>query len=339
MILIFYRYLSKKEIAMTQLRLTSLTIIGFIMLLSCTRIPSTVAFDDQLSYTEIDGYRFHTETFGEPENPVIIVVHGGPGGDYRYLLPLQSLADEYFIVFYDQRGCGLSPRVEDSLLTLEQNLEDLKNIALYFGKGNPVAVIGHSWGGMLGVALANQYPDVVHTLVAAEPGILHPQAAQAFAADLEEHQSFWDFFVLMRHMVVYPFVEKQDGHEGYDYVMTKILNRNKPGPPYNCEGQQMPEDAFLRGGFAAFNQMLRPTLSDPANFTWDLTSNIKSYRGQLLFLSSECSFLGFDYQEKHHLLKMPAQTKHLMVPNTGHNMITMESESSIRAIRDFLQEK
>ena len=43
----------------------------------------------------IDGYAFHAETFGGPANPPVLVVHGGPGGDYRLLLGLQALADQY----------------------------------------------------------------------------------------------------------------------------------------------------------------------------------------------------------------------------------------------------
>jgi hypothetical protein len=49
-----------------------------------------------------------------------------PGADYRSLLDLKALADDYFVVFYDQRGTGLSPRVEDpGELTYELYLDDL----------------------------------------------------------------------------------------------------------------------------------------------------------------------------------------------------------------------
>jgi pimeloyl-ACP methyl ester carboxylesterase len=41
------------------------------------------------------------------------------GADYRYLLPLKALADDYRVVFYDQRGTGLSPRVPADSITLD----------------------------------------------------------------------------------------------------------------------------------------------------------------------------------------------------------------------------
>ncbi len=74
-------------------------------------VPATVATDPSIPHIKIDDITFHAETFGEPTNPVVVVIHGGPGGDYGYLLNLHQLADEYFVVFYDQRGAGLSPRV------------------------------------------------------------------------------------------------------------------------------------------------------------------------------------------------------------------------------------
>jgi proline iminopeptidase len=71
-------------------------------------VPNTVATDPTIPHIEIDGVVFHAETFGDPQNPTVVVVHGGPGGNYGYLLNLHQLENDYFVVFYDQRGSGLS---------------------------------------------------------------------------------------------------------------------------------------------------------------------------------------------------------------------------------------
>jgi proline iminopeptidase len=44
-------------------------------------------------------------------NTVLVILYGGPGGDYRSLLGLKKPADQYQVVFYNQRGAGLSQRV------------------------------------------------------------------------------------------------------------------------------------------------------------------------------------------------------------------------------------
>src|SRR5687767_1729721 len=74
-------------------------------------VQPTLQRDPSLPRVELNGYAFHSEHFGAPGKPVLIVLHGGPGADYRYLLGVKALADDYQVVFYDQRGTGLSPRV------------------------------------------------------------------------------------------------------------------------------------------------------------------------------------------------------------------------------------
>ena len=86
-------------------------------------VPATVTEDASLPAIEMNGSRFHLETFGDPANPVIVFLHGGPGGDYRSLLRLNEplggprLSDQHFLVYWDQRGCGLSQRHDKDVLT------------------------------------------------------------------------------------------------------------------------------------------------------------------------------------------------------------------------------
>ena len=93
--------------------------IGLLYLLTIGEYPvaKTVAQDPSLPHVTIDGFTYHAQTFGNPKNPVVIAIHGGPGGDYRSILSLQALSDQYFVVFYDQRSSGLSPRVDPEEIT------------------------------------------------------------------------------------------------------------------------------------------------------------------------------------------------------------------------------
>src|SRR5689334_26961 len=43
------------------------------------------------------------------KGPAVIVLHGGPDFDHRYFLPdLDRLADSFHLIYYDQRGRGMS---------------------------------------------------------------------------------------------------------------------------------------------------------------------------------------------------------------------------------------
>jgi proline-specific peptidase len=79
----------------------------------------------------------------------LLTVHGGPGGAHDYLEPLEALADERPIIFYDQLGCGLSDRPEDgSLWTLERFVDELAQVRSSLDLRH-VHILGQSWGTML----------------------------------------------------------------------------------------------------------------------------------------------------------------------------------------------
>ena len=304
---------------------------------ACTAVTATVENDASLPFVELQGYKFHVRTFGDKNLPPLIVVHGGPGGDSKYLYPLQSLAKSHHVVFYDQRGTGLSPRVDKQSSTLQSSLEDLHLIVNHFGNNKPVRILGHSWGGMLVMGYLGQHPERISHAVVVEPGILNAQSAQDFVTRFKASQSWLDAMPMLKYILATPFISSHDGHERFDYVMTRLMNRAKPGGPYQCEGESMPDNAFERAGFDAFNNMLKPVLDKPEMFTKNLLRNIESYKGELLMLSSSCSFIGFDYQNEFHMPHLPAQTKHLKANNMGHNMLTLNADWSTQQLQQFFQ--
>jgi proline iminopeptidase len=304
----------------------------------CRSVPATVENDSSLEFVELQGYKFHVRTYGDKRLSPVIVVHGGPGGDSRYLYPIQELARNNYVIFYDQRGTGLSPRVNKEFLTLETSLDDLHSVVSHYGGKGQVKLIGHSWGGMLVLGYLGRHPERVSHAVVAEPGILNRVTAREFVHRFKASQSLWDALPLVKYILLTPFVSNKDGHERFDYVMTRLMNRAKPGGPYQCEGESMPADAFARAGYAAFDSMLKPVLDDPARFTQDLTKNVATYRGKLLMLSSECSFIGYKYQQEFHIPSLPAQTVHLEAKAMGHNMLTLNSAWSVAVISEFFGE-
>ena len=297
-------------------------------------VRRTVQFDHSLPYTEINGYKFHTEIFGKPDSTPVIVVHGGPGLDYEYLKPLKPLSKDYRLIFYDQRGTGLSPRVGKPYPTIEQNVEDLHAIVEHFSNGGKVKLIGQSWGGALVVGYLSKYPDTVSQAVIAEPAFLTPAGAKAWAAKFKTSLPIWD---IARYLVLYPFVYKEDGQEGYDYVSTKLANRDFTGPPYLCEGEHLPPNTTTRAGYEAYNNIMQPIIDDPESFTADLTSGLGEYHGDLMLISSECSILGSAFQEQHNLPLLPPQTVHVKAAKMGHHVLTLNPEWSIPILQGFFR--
>ena len=95
----------------------------------------------------------------------IIVLHGGPDFDHEYLLPdVDRLADRFHLIFYDQRGRGRSFRGHQPDVTMDSEVNDLDRVREEFACES-IAVLGHSWGGLLAMEYAIRHPQRVSHLI------------------------------------------------------------------------------------------------------------------------------------------------------------------------------
>ncbi|QOJ16003.1 MAG: proline iminopeptidase-family hydrolase [Planctomycetia bacterium] len=110
----------------------------------------------------------------------LLVLHGGPGVPHDYLLPLNALANQRPVIFYDQLGCGNSERpTDESLWTIERFVDELDEVRMAL-KLDRVHILGHSWGTMLAVEyMLQRRPPGVISLTLAGPAL----SMQRWAAD------------------------------------------------------------------------------------------------------------------------------------------------------------
>jgi hypothetical protein len=174
----------------------------------------------------------------------------------------------------------------------------------------------------------------VSQAVVVELGPLDPDAAKAWVEGFNKARSI-SMWAIAPYVFAYPYVVKEDGQEGYDYVMTQISNERRPGLPYECVDRTIPPDMFKRGGYESFNNILKPVMDKPETFPVDLTKGISGYHGDLMLISSECSILGTVFQERYNISKLPAQTVYVKTANMGHNLLTEDAEWSVKTLGEF----
>jgi pimeloyl-ACP methyl ester carboxylesterase len=129
-------------------------------------VPGSIA---EAGYVRLGGVEQWVLIRGENlANPVLVVLHGGPGFSdtafLRYHTP--QLEKSFTLVYWDQRGTGRSYRrgILPSSMTVAQLIADLDELVDHvrrrLGKER-VAILGHSWGSALGVLYAARFAGKV----------------------------------------------------------------------------------------------------------------------------------------------------------------------------------
>ena len=98
--------------------LRSLTLgIVAVFLSACTDAGLT----PREGYIDVEGGKVWFEIVGSGTATPLLLLHGGPGAPSHYLRPMERVAVDRPVIFYDQLGAGRSPAPADrSLWTVER---------------------------------------------------------------------------------------------------------------------------------------------------------------------------------------------------------------------------
>jgi pimeloyl-ACP methyl ester carboxylesterase len=130
---------------------------------------------DVAQYVELGGVRQWITIRGQNRhNPVLLFLHGGPGGAladiaYHFARPWE---DYFVVVQWDQRGYGRS-NVDQAKIqgttTKERYIADGIELAELLRKrlNQPkIVLVGQSWGTLLGAEIAHRRPDLLYAFAA-----------------------------------------------------------------------------------------------------------------------------------------------------------------------------
>ncbi|MBS4204329.1 alpha/beta fold hydrolase [Lederbergia citrea] len=102
------------------------------------------------------------------ENPFIIFLHGGPGQPFPFGVSSRNqfpvITEKFNAVYFDQRGSGKSfyKNMDMKTMNVEQFLSDANEVIDFVREEfnqDKVYLVGMSWGSIIGLQLANRYPD------------------------------------------------------------------------------------------------------------------------------------------------------------------------------------
>jgi proline iminopeptidase len=117
-------------------------------------VPFPIPAPRAAGFTRSTPVPLYWAAYGASGAPRILVLHGGPGADHRYLLPqMLRLAERYDVLFYDQRGGGQSRTDARDPITWHTQVADLGAVIREVGLALPT-IVGYSWGGLLAMLYA-----------------------------------------------------------------------------------------------------------------------------------------------------------------------------------------
>ncbi|NND23468.1 MAG: alpha/beta fold hydrolase, partial [Acidimicrobiia bacterium] len=182
-------------------------VLGFLLIGCNSEDKST---EQESGFVNVNGNQLYYNISGIGDT--IVVLHGGPGFSHKYLKPqLDSLlSDNFTLLYFDQRGSGWSDGEDDTLnLKIESFVEDLELIRNHFNISK-LNLLGHSYGGLLGMYYSVKYPKDVRSLILVDPDaasfeLRTPYQIETINSRLTEEQNLY-----------LDSLEKTDNYKNYD---------------------------------------------------------------------------------------------------------------------------
>ncbi|MEJ2541311.1 MAG: alpha/beta hydrolase [Gemmatimonadota bacterium] len=298
-------------------------------------VPLTVDEDPSLPALALNGSLFHLEEAGLPGAPVIVFLHGGPGGDYRSMRRLlqghggEPLTASHRVILWDQRSSGLSRRHDANEITIDLYTEDLLALTDYFSPNEPVVLVGHSWGGMYATEFINRHPERVAGAVLIEPGPLTGERMKEIEDD------YMSFDLTAEWLNDYAWSQlffTPDDHARWDYQYA--LGYRDSQPKYYQDYSNDPAP-YWRWGAAAGRYVEEDGLDENGDYAWDFTENLPAYSGDVLVIASGLNEVLGEAFQLDQAEDFP-RAEVVVVPDVGHDLEWKKAGEVLDLIRAYL---
>lgn len=278
-------------------------------------------------YLALTRGRVWYRTIGNKDNPPLLVLHGGPGYPSDYLWNLEQLADEYFVVFYDQLGCGRSDRPKNlNYRNIEYFVQELKEVIAFLNL-NKINLLGHSWGTMLALDFLLTDSTNIKTVIFASPCISIPLWNKATSKYLDELPN--------RQGEIIRSYEKKHNIQAPEYKIAKHLYH------ITHENRLDPEPANVKASASGFGSEVYNYMWGPNEYTvsgtlatYDKSNRLKEIKLPTLFTCGKYDAAEPEAVRYYHSQVLGSE---LAVFYNSSHMAHLEEEANfIALVRNFL---
>ena len=266
----------------------------------------------------------------------LVLINGGPGGTHHDFHPWFSRAADFArVIYYDQRGCGLSDWEPGEGYSVDQAIEDLDRIREFLGYEQWV-VLGYSYGGFLAQWYTVNYPDRVAGLVllGASTGMWNEGGGGRqydFISD-EEQEKIREISSRLREL-------RTEHNWSYNDYMRLIVYNNHLNGDWKRQNFYRPSrDDIARLALYEWNHdsEFRGPVSATQNRI-DLTGAFESCPIPTLILEGQWD-LTWSTGKPEILLGNHPGAELVMFKNAGHGIYSEETDRFFRVLRRFVKQ-
>ncbi len=259
------------------------------------------------------------------DGPAVVVLHGGPGAHHDYLLPaFSSLADEYGLRFYDQRGGGRSRIPRPYEITWRDHVADLELLRNTW-ELERLVLIGYSWGGLLALLYATEHPERAETLVLLAPAAGWGDYQRRFKEELER-RSRSEAVVRLRAELEASGLQERDAAA---YRRRRF--------DLSVAGYYRDTSAVLDSApFVVQTQAQQATWASLRGHGRDLRRRLRALTAPTLVLHGRYDPMPLEWPEE--LARVMPTARLVVLENSGHVPYVEEAERTFVEIRRFLRE-
>jgi pimeloyl-ACP methyl ester carboxylesterase len=133
--------------------------------------------------------KLHYWDYGQESKPPLVLVHGGLDHARSWDRVAASLCADYHVYALDLRGHGDSQWAPGALYSVAEHVLDLAALCDVIGE-RPLTLVGHSLGGVISLAYAGTFPNLVRKVVSIE-GMGPPPTHRTQTESFPERLRHW----------------------------------------------------------------------------------------------------------------------------------------------------
>lgn len=271
-----------------------------------------------------DGHEIYFEQSGNPKGQPIIFLHGGPGGgtgpkQRRFFDP-----NHYHIILFDQRGCGKTRPLGETLNNTTQHLiSDMESIRKELHIEEWI-LFGGSWGSSLALAYAIQYKEMTKGLILRGVFLSREKELDWFLKEVDQ------FFPELHNKLIN---HKSDINK--DNLVSNYIDL-----VFSEDKKEAREAAVAWNTFEGSILKMLPNTNSTNNYEVDLDFELARAKVQLHYIRSHCFIDGDDILKNINTLKdkpiIIVQGRYDMVcpPKTAFEVSQQLPQSELMMIPD-----